>query len=43
MVETFFAQMCDLLNLRRNYAKNLRRISSKINIETIIYVNPTLD
>ncbi|MDE3212452.1 MAG: IS982 family transposase [Bacteroidota bacterium] len=40
MVETFFAQMCDHLNLKRNYAKTfdglLTRITSKLSAMSIL-------
>ena len=41
MVETFFAQMCDQLNLKRNYAKSfeglLTRLSSKLSAMSILH------
>lgn len=41
MVETFFAQMCDHLNLRRNYAKTFTglqsRITSKLSAMSILH------
>jgi hypothetical protein len=41
MVETFFAQMCDHLNLRRNYAKTydglLTRLTSKLSSMSILH------
>jgi hypothetical protein len=41
MVETFFAQMCDQLNLKRNYAKSfeglMTRISSKLSAMSILH------
>jgi len=41
MVETFFAQMCDYLNLRRNYAKSFvglaTRITSKLSSMSILH------
>jgi hypothetical protein len=40
MVETFFAQLCDQMNLRRNYAKSfqglLARIASKVSCMSIL-------
>lgn len=41
MVETFFAQMCDQLNLKRNYAKSfeglLTRLTSKLSAMSILH------
>jgi len=41
MVETFFAQMCDQLNLKRNYAKSydglLTRLTSKLSSMSILH------
>lgn len=41
MVETFFAQMCDQLNLKRNYAKSyeglLTRLASKLSSMSILH------
>lgn len=41
MVETFFAQMCDQLNLRRNYAKTFEglvvRLTSKLSSMSILH------
>lgn len=41
MVETFFAQMCDQLNLRRNYAKSfvglVARITSQLSSMSILH------
>ena len=41
MVETFFAQMCDHLNLKRNYAKMYEglktRITSKLSAMAILH------
>lgn len=41
MVETFFAQMCDHLNLRRNYAKTFQglvtRVTSKLSSMSILH------
>jgi hypothetical protein len=41
MVETFFAQMCDHLNLKRNYAKSFEglvaRLSSKLSAMSILH------
>ena len=41
MVETFFAQMCDQLNLKRNYAKTyeglLTRLTSKLSSMSILH------
>lgn len=41
MVETFFAQMCDHLNLRRNYSKNFyglqTRLSSKLSAMSMLH------
>ena len=41
MVETFFAQMCDQLNLKRNYAKSydglLTRLTSKLSSMAILH------
>lgn len=41
MVETFFAQMCDQLNLRRNYAKTyeglVTRLTSKLSSMSILH------
>ncbi len=41
MVETFFAQLCDPLNLRRNYAKSYEglvgRLTSKLSSMSILY------
>lgn len=41
MVETFFAQMCDHLNLKRNYAKSfeglLTRLTSKLSAMSILH------
>ncbi len=42
MVETFFEQMCDQLNLKRNYAKSYEGLG-KIDIEIVLNVNPALD
>jgi hypothetical protein len=41
MIETFFAQMCDQLNLKRNYAKSydglMTRFVSKISSMSIVH------
>lgn len=41
MVETFFAQMCDQLNLKRNYAKSydglMTRLSSKLSAMSLLH------
>ncbi len=41
MIETFFAQMCDHLNLKRNYAKSyeglVARLSSKLSAMSILH------
>jgi hypothetical protein len=41
MIETFFAQMCDHLNLKRNYAKSyeglLARLTSKLSAMSILH------
>jgi hypothetical protein len=41
MVETFFAQMCDQLNLKRNYAKSydglVARLTSKLSSMSILH------
>jgi hypothetical protein len=41
MVETFFAQMCDQLNLKRNYAKSydglMARLTSKLSAMSILH------
>jgi hypothetical protein len=41
MIETFFAQMCDQLNLKRNYAKSfdglLTRLTSKLSSMSILH------
>lgn len=41
MIETFFAQMCDQLNLRRNYAKSyeglVTRLTSKLSAMSILH------
>jgi hypothetical protein len=41
MIETFFAQMCDQLNLKRNYAKSydglLARLTSKLSSMSILH------
>ena len=41
MVETFFAQMCDQLNLKRNYAKSYEglatRLTSKLSSMSILH------
>lgn len=41
MVETFFAQMCDQLNLKRNYAKSyeglVAKLTSKLSSMSILH------
>ena len=41
MIETFFAQMCDQFNLKRNYAKTyeglLTRLSSKLSSMAVLH------
>jgi hypothetical protein len=41
IIETFFAQMCDHLNLRRNYAKSyeglVARLTSKLSAMSILH------
>lgn len=41
MVETFFAQMCDQLNLKRNYAKSydalVRRLTSELSSMSMLH------
>ena len=41
MIETFFAQMCDHLNLKRNYAKSYEglavRLASKLSSMSILH------
>ncbi len=43
MVETFFAQPGDHLNLRRNYVKTYKGLVTRLTPETIVNVNPAPD
>lgn len=43
MVETFFSQMCDQLNLKRNYAKSYKglvaKLASKLSSANLYWIN----
>jgi hypothetical protein len=43
MIETFFAQMCDHLNLKHNYAKSYEGLAVRLASKAVFHVNFALD